>query len=157
LALAADDGRLVSFRVDEAGALTKVDEIEVAAGPYSGDLDLGHAVVSGGTCEITVLRVASSGELVVDRRFSASRGQPEVSIDPSAAFAVLSTHFSGDEADALGDAEFGLSLLELESGRSSTRLGSTAQASRKAVERRRAGPFGLPSGVAPRSWRTAVA
>lgn len=117
LVLDADDGRLASFHVDAAGGLTKGDEIEVATGPYSGvALGLGRAVVSGGTCEVTLLDVAASGELAVDQRFSASRGQPEVSIDPSGVYAVLSTHFSGGESEALDEIEFGLSLLELESG-----------------------------------------
>jgi len=116
LALDADDGRLVSFRVDDAGALTKADEIEVATGPYSGvALGLGRAVVSGGTCEVTVLRISSAGELEVAHRFSASRGQPDVSIDPTGASAILSTHFSSEERELTGAAEFGVSLLELES------------------------------------------
>ena len=116
LALDADDGRLASFHVDDTGGLTKAGEIEVATGPYSGvALGLGLAVVSGGTCEITFVRVAPSGELAVERRLEASRGQPDVSIDPSGTYAVLSTHFSSGEAGALGGLDFGLSLLELES------------------------------------------
>lgn len=115
LAHSVGDERVSSFVLTLDGELTPVDaDLEVPSGPYSGvSLAGGWAVVSGGTCAITVLDVEDDGHLARVGQFEAFRGQPDVTMLPGGAGALLSTHFSGDEDAFIDGQEFGVSAMSL--------------------------------------------
>lgn len=108
----ADDGVLRSFLLGADGGLDEVSTVEVGAGPYSGvSASAGAAVVSGGTCGVTLLSVGGDGALEVVSTASIDRGQPDVAMLPDGSAALLSSHFSGSEDEFVDGQEFGLSLV----------------------------------------------
>ncbi|MCA9619984.1 MAG: hypothetical protein KC731_13255 [Myxococcales bacterium] len=115
VALDADDGRLASFSLDAEGKAALADERDVPSGPYSGvSLAGGRAVVSGGTCAITLLDLAADGTLTWREELEAFRGQPDVTLFPAGRGALLSTHFSGAEDEYVDGQEFGVSALDFD-------------------------------------------
>lgn len=110
-----DDERLDSFLLTPEGQLAPATRgLEVPAGPYSGvSVAAGRAVVSGGTCAITVLSVDAAAGLSEVGSFEAYRGQPDVTVLPSGAGALLSTHFSGDEDAFVDGQEFGVTAMSV--------------------------------------------
>lgn len=119
VALDADDGILVSYRIETDGSLVVLDDgIAVDVGPYSGvSMSAGTAIVSGGTCELSLVNVSARGDLALRQMVDGWRGKPDVTLVPGAGAALVSTHFSGDEAEFVDGQEFGVSTLSLRSGR----------------------------------------
>ena len=92
---------------------------EVPVGPFSGvSAHGGHAIVSGGTSELTAWRYDSTGKLgdAPFAKLDLGRGQPNVLVARSGRRAYVATHYKGPR--------FGLELIGLERNGALERLGS---------------------------------